>query len=371
MGKITSIVLTGGPCGGKSTSLAVLEQELTNKGYIVITPEEVATKVINSGVRPDVVGVKEFEKLLISYQYDRDTNYINMLNRVYKDKDSKVVIIFDRGIQDCKAFITNEQYSEILYELGLSEVNILSMYDGVFNLVTAAKGAEEHYTLENNKARTETPQEAIQRDEGCIKAWTGHNHLRIIDNENKTFRKKMDKLLEEVYTLLGIPVPVEIERKYLVKMPNMELLRSKYHCTNVDIIQTYLVTNEDGVERRVRQRGVDGKYTFYYTEKKDLTSISRVENEKKISEQEYIELLMEADTKLHQVRKQRTCFVYNNTYFELDTYPFWNDKAIVEVELTNESMTVELPSELSLIKEVTNIDEYKNINLANNLGNIK
>ena len=33
-------------------------------------------------------------------------------------------------------------------------------YDAVFHLVTAANGAERFYTLENNQARSETPQQA-------------------------------------------------------------------------------------------------------------------------------------------------------------------------------------------------------------------
>lgn len=371
MGKITSIVLTGGPCGGKSTSLATIEQELTNKGYLVITPEEMATNVINSGVRPDVVGVKAFEKLLIKMQYDRDNNYIEMLTKLLEGEDKDIIVVYDRGIQDCKAFITDEQYTEILNELGLSEIHILEMYDGVFNLVTAANGAVEHYTLANNKARTETPEEAIERDNDCIRAWTGHSHLRIIDNKNKTFEQKIDKLLEEVYMLLGIPVPVEIERKYLIEMPDMEELHNKYKCTTVDIIQTYLVEKENGVERRIRQRGVNGHYTFYYTEKQKINELSRVENERKITESEYLQLLMEADTELHQIRKQRTCFVCDNTYFELDVYPFWKDKAIIEIELTNESTTVELPKEIKLIKEVTDNDNYKNNSLAKSLGNVE
>ena len=80
---------------------------------------------------------------------------------------------------------------------------------------------------------------------------------------------------------------------------------------------------------------------------------------------------MEADTELHQIRKQRTCFVCDNTYFELDVYPFWKDKAIIEIELTNESTTVELPKEIKLIKEVTDNDNYKNNSLAKSLGNVE
>lgn len=45
MGNVTKIALTGGPCGGKTTSISVLEQQLTNKGYKVFIVEEMATRI--------------------------------------------------------------------------------------------------------------------------------------------------------------------------------------------------------------------------------------------------------------------------------------------------------------------------------------
>lgn len=365
MSDVTSIVLTGGPCGGKSTSISILEQELTNKGFQVIVANEMATDVILSGITPVVFGGYDFQKVLIKRQINRHEEYISLCKKFAEKTGKRVVIIFDRGITDGKAFVTDETYAKILEECNTNEVEVLSMYDGIFHLVTAADGAIEHYTCENNKARTETPEEAIEKDKGCLRAWTGHNHLRVIDNKNKTFKQKIDKLLDEVYALLGVPVPVEIERKYLIEMPDMLEIKNKFDCTTVDIIQTYLVRKDENIERRIRQRGILDKFTYYYTEKETIDNgLSRIEREKKITEQEYLKLLMEADTKLHQIRKERTCFVYEEQYFELDTYPFWDDKAILEVELTNENMKVTLPRDLKLIKEVTDDINYKNSNLA-------
>ena len=73
---------------------------------------------------------------------------------------------------------------------------------------------------------------------------------------------------------------------------------------------------------------------------------------------------MDADTKKHQIRKTRYCLVYKNQYFEIDIYPFWNDKAIVEIELNNENEQIDFPSKLKIIKEVTDDKKYKNSELA-------
>lgn len=366
MSRVVKIALTGGPCGGKSTSIAILHQELTSRGYQVFVVEEMATNVILSGATPNLITNMEFQRMLLDLQNNRNHTYSKMAETYSKNNNKDVVIIFDRGIPDAKGFMTDKEYTQLLTEYGLSEVQVMDYYDGVFHLVTAADGAPEAYTCENNSARTETPEQAIERDRACLRAWTGHSHLRVIDNKNVTFEQKINKLLEEVYTLLGIPVPVEIEHKYLIEMPDMKELENKYDCTTVDIIQTYLVRKDENVERRVRQRGANGEYSFYYTEKQEIgeDGLERTEREKKISESEYVKLLMEADTHLHQIRKQRTCFVRNGIYYELDVYPFWKDKAILEVEVTKVSAEVTLPEEIKLIQEVTSDKRYRNKSLA-------
>lgn len=370
MSNITTIALTGGPCGGKSTSISVLEQELTNKGYQVFVVEEMATNLILSGANPSITGLFEFQRMLIKLQDERNKVYHYMADE-FNDRTGKpVVIIFDRGIPDSKAYIGHDDYSKLLKQIWLSEVDVMDYYDGVFHLVTAADGAIEAYTCANNAARTETPEQAIALDKKCIEAWTGHSHLRVIKN-GCTFEEKINNLLEEVYTLLGVPVPMETERKYLIEIPDFEELSNTYKGTTVDIIQTYLVEKEPGVERRIRQRGTNGSYTFYYTEKQKINDVSRTEKERKISEAEYLKLMLEADTSLHQIRKTRTCFVSDGTYFELDVYPFWNDKAVLEIELTNESKEISIPNIIKVIKEVTEDDRYKNRALAENRGKIE
>ena len=69
---IKKIVLTGGPCGGKSTSISVLEQELTNKGYKVFIVEEMATNLILSGAGPREITNIEFQKMSFKLQYERN-----------------------------------------------------------------------------------------------------------------------------------------------------------------------------------------------------------------------------------------------------------------------------------------------------------
>ena len=51
-------------------------------------------------------------------------------------------------------------------------------------------------------------------------------------------------------------------------------------------------------------------------------------------------------------------------YFEIDVYPFWNDKAIAEIELSDENAEIVFPKQIKVIKEVTDDDSFKNASLA-------
>lgn len=56
--------------------------------------------------------------------------------------------------------------------------------------------------------------------------------------------------------------------------------------------------------------------------------------------------------------------MYKSQYIEIDLFDFSDDKAIMEIELTSMSQSIELPDFIHVIKEVTKDDSYSNYNLA-------
>lgn len=357
---ITKIVITGGPCAGKSTAMSWIQNAFTQMGYTVLFVPETATELITGGVAPWTCGTNcEFQKCQMSMQIHKE----KVFEQAAKTMDApKVLLVCDRGALDNKAYMNDLEFAEVLEFLGTNPIDLRDKYDAVFHLVTAAKGAEEFYTTSNNTARTETVAEAAALDDKLIAAWTGHPHLRVIDNASN-FEDKMKRLIAEITSFLGEPEPLETERKFLIEYPDMKWLGSIPNCQRVEIIQTYLKA-DDKEEIRVRQRGMDGHYIYYQTIKRKISSLKRVEIERRLSESEYIRLLMNADTTMRQIRKDRYCLTYENQYFEIDVYPFWNDKAIVEIELSDENAEIRFPEQIKVIKEVTDDDSYKNAALA-------
>jgi len=361
--KITKIAITGGPCSGKSTAQSWIQKEFTQKGYMVLFVPETATELILGGIAPWTIdNTSNFQSYILKLQMEKEKIFEEAANHL--DNYDKVLIVCDRGTLDSKAYMTELEFKQVIKQLNTNETVLRDNYDAVFHLKTAADGAPEYYSYENNAARYETKEEALKKDNAILNAWTGHPHLRVIDNSTD-FETKMRRLIQEISHFLGEPDPYEIERKFLIEYPNINLLEKLPNCKKVDIIQTYLTSNL-GSEMRIRQRGENGNYTYTKTIKKQISDIKRLELETRITKDEYLSLLLESDTQKHQIRKTRYCLMHKNQYFEIDIYPNWKDKAIMELELSSENQKIEFPKEIKVIKEVTGDEKYFNSSLAKN-----
>ena len=367
MKTVYKIVLTGGPCAGKTTALSWISNYFGKVGWRTIIVNEAATELITAGIYPtDFDDPLFFQELLMTTQMSKEEACVAAAHSL-KDSD-KVLIVCDRGMCDNKAYISDADFDKCIKRIGQTARDALNSYDAVFHLVTAADGAEEFYTLANNAARSEGIEEARALDQKTQNAWVGHPHLRIIKNEGN-FEDKLKKLLSEISVVLGEPEPFEIERKYLIERPNLELLRDMPNCQEVDILQTYLQSSDNKDEVRVRQRGFNDSYTFTKTTKRwtdDPTK--RVEIEKRISKDEYVKALMDACPGANSIRKTRFCVMQRETgqYLEIDIYPTSDKYAILEVEFSSADDNLVVPAFINVIKEVTGDEAYYNKTIAFN-----
>lgn len=133
--------------------------------------------------------------------------------------------------------------------------------------------------------------------------------------------------------------PLEIERKFLIEMPERAVLD---RCpTRWEIWQTYLLA-PPGISARVRRR-VGETEQFFHTEKLRRTDRTCVEREREITRAEYETLLRQQDPDRVTIHKERYCLPEGGLVFEIDVYPFWRRLAVMEVELQREDQGFTVP----------------------------
>lgn len=154
----------------------------------------------------------------------------------------------------------------------------------------------------------------------------------------------------------------EIERKFLIRMPAAAWLAKS--CHGSDIVQTYLKTDEADRSERVRRRAGEEGAVYTHTVKRRISDMRREEQEREIGEAEYRALLQRADPERRVIEKRRYVLRHGGKDFEIDVYPFWRDRAVMEIELTDETEPIALPPEIKIIKEVTGDQRYTNAALA-------
>ena len=358
---ISKIVITGGPCAGKTTAMSWIQNAFTRMGYAVLFVDETATQLITGGAAPWLsTSNRDFQWRLLELQLNKEKAFVEIAKTMKADK---ILVVCDRAALDNRAYMTEADFRYVLRQMNTNEVSLRDQYDAVFHLVTAAKGAERFYTTANNAARTETVEQAAALDDKLIAAWTGHPHLRVIDNTSD-FEEKMRRLIGEITAFLGEPVPMEIERKYLIAYPDVKALEKLPNCRRVEIVQTYLKCESDEEEVRIRQRGYDGNYIYFKTRKRRISDLKRIEVEERLTQEEYLSLLVQADPAYRPIHKQRYCLSDNGLYYEIDVYPEWQDKAMMEVELHSDTQKVVFPDCVKVIREVTDDPSYSNHNLA-------
>ena len=294
------IAITGGPCAGKTTAMQKIVQEFTEKGYKVFVIAETATELINGGIKPfgnDPINAIEFQRYIMDTQLYKEHMFEKIANSTNKD----TLILCDRGLFDNKAYLSEDEFKLLLKERNLNEMELISTYDLVIHLVTAANGAIEYYTLANNSARTETPEEAILKDKKTLNSWLGHKKIEIIGNEG-TFDDKIKNVTKAIYEFLGKPYPVQRQYKFLINKVDYDKL-NELNPVKLKIEQFFTEISEDE-NTIVRKTTNDGDRTYYKTIKKD-TNIpnEKITTTRRIEEKEYSELLKVNNDKT--IRKSR------------------------------------------------------------------
>jgi hypothetical protein len=237
---ICVIAVTGGPCAGKSSGMAMLQRRLTERGFKVFVVPEVATILINGGlIFNDVISKQLFQRQVLLEQLQIEERFLEAAAK-YGNAGHRVVILCDRGAMDGRAYQSEEEWLQLLSGLGLNEQMICEhRYIGVVHLRTCADGASASFTLDNNPARAAsnmTPELALELDRKTAVAWQRHPSQRFIENTGVTWPQKLQNLLDQVL-LLAEPGTVSAfaVHKFVIEGIDEAILRS--HVQSVMVVR--------------------------------------------------------------------------------------------------------------------------------------
>jgi CYTH domain-containing protein/thymidylate kinase len=363
MNDIKKIVLTGGPCAGKTTALVRIIEHFSSLGFKVFTIPEVPTIFTQAGMNyltKNQAFFYEGEKATLEIQLALEDKFLRMAEQCQKP----CIIVCDRGAMDISAYMAPDVWEQITRAVGTDTAQLRERYDAVLHLVSAADGAEQYYTTANNAQRYEKKDEEGLRiarllDKKVMQAWTGHPHLRVINNHDD-FDCKMNRVVKEISGVLGLPQPIVEERKYIVELTGEMPADS----IASDITQTYLI-GEQGTEIRLRKRGWGKKFVYVHTTKKKTSDHEELVTERQINLSLYEMMLSLADPDRLTIHKQRNSFVWKGQYFEVDTFlDELQGLMILETKGIAESEELQLPPFLRIVKDITGQEEYYNFMLA-------
>lgn len=199
---VTKIVLTGGPCAGKTTTISRIEEHLINKGYHVLVLNECATEIIKGGIRPfgdNKISVYDFQNEVLNLQLYKEKRYKDIISKL--PDDTKCIILSDRGVIDNKAYLGQELFDKLLEENNVKEEEIIKEYDLVIHMITVASDMENRYSNSNNTARFEDVKEALDLDKRTSDAWKNHQNLKVVP-VCEFFEEKVSQALLYVDELL-------------------------------------------------------------------------------------------------------------------------------------------------------------------------
>jgi predicted ATPase len=207
LSRVVRVVLTGGPCGGKSSVLSHLMRTACDAGYDVLVVPETATIMFNGGVQVPAseADVVNFQAQLMRVQLASERAFTSIAERT----GHPTIIVMDRGLLDGKGYLPKpEMWEQILTKHGVTEEYLLKRYDAIVHLVSSADGAEAHYKWGNvhdddGRAvfRRENAEQARELDAKMRACWEAHPEHHVIGNQYGSFASKMEAATEAVMRL--------------------------------------------------------------------------------------------------------------------------------------------------------------------------
>jgi len=371
--RVYRVVLTGGPCGGKTTGQARISTFFENLGWKVYRVPETASVLLGGGVKfadltPEAaVGFQE--NLLKTMVQIEDTFFA-----LAESCNKNCIVICDRGAMDPSAFVSKEEWGQLMKSNGWNYLGLRdTRYDQIIHMVSSAKGAEEFYSVKGHSCRSENLELARQLDDRAAEAWIGHPYLDVIDNSTG-FDTKLRRMISAICQRMSLDTGDRLEMnarkvKYLVRTLPAEGVFPPFE--DFDVVHDYMRTSSKETQVRLRRRGQKDGWSYTLTVRRPKVHDEAVEVKTQITSRDYFNMLEQKDPLRHTITKRRRCFLYRNQYFQLDVYlkpchPRCNDLILLETYTTQspEELQMKLPDFLDIVRDVTGEPAHSMYNLS-------
>ena len=349
--KIFKIVLTGGPCAGKTTAVSAVKEYLWSKGIPCLIVPETATELLPNLIYQNIPDIYNFQTMVMKRQLGKERDTIDYALNNLSNYD-KCVIIYDRGIFDNIAYLnSHDDFNKMLDSFCLSELDVLDGYDMVIDLLSLATCKPEAYNL-SNKARSEGVEEAAMLDKKTSMAWANHHNLKLVssevslEEETKIITDLIDNLINEKDETIMTEYDIDIDNSDFERYNQMDGLYVTEHYFDMDSDQYQCV---------VYTRGNLNDMSYV------LVLYKKIGNKKVIVLNEVIDsntfgTLCRKIKYLGGTRKREVNFIENKTFYRLNIY---DDRATLEVQKNTSGKEAIIPSDII-------ISENKKSNIIDN-----
>lgn len=295
--------------------------------FEVITCPEVFSILNCNGLSLDFLSTKGIAPIIQTCVIDIHLSMVDNLVRVLKARGKPAVLLCDRGPMDGVAYVTEADWKALLQEKGVEVTDLRDVrYDAVFHMVSAADGAPEHYTLENNEVRFETLEEAVETDRRTRKGWVGHPHFHVFDNSTD-FEGKLQRLIDRISDFVGLPTHLSRRsaKFLLTERPDTSTFPSDIAHHVFEVEKVYLVHQDTGdagysyIRKRttIDENGIKQGSVYQLTTVGKASDGQVIEQKRMITSREYAAAYKSRDMSRHVILQERICFLYKLQSFTI------------------------------------------------------
>lgn len=194
------IVITGGPCSGKTSCLKAVQEHCGDS--VAIVPE-VATILLQGGFPRPILPVTswptEYHQLLQKAILDLQHSLEDACHLIAQQAN-KTILICDRGVLDGAAYWP-EGLEAYLKHFNLCIHATHAQYDAVVHLESLATALPELFGTMNNPHRYESLVEAQEREHATRQAWLQHPRRLFIPGK-QSLKRKIQQVLSLIRSFL-------------------------------------------------------------------------------------------------------------------------------------------------------------------------